>query len=194
MQKPILAWMNCYGSWAPELRQPIETIGYNEYLNAVVDALVVLKDRVEVLYVSGGMYDQNGKTECETTIPELIKRLQAKGVTSLEIIADEKSVTSITIVKTFLTVWQEKYQDHLPILFTDEARYATNAYTLRYFSDKFGLQIPPIGEILIPIPRKDCHQNSTPEKQAEKLRLLKEQGVEEVERMEMDARKEHLKS
>ena len=188
MDKPILAWMNCYGAWAPELRDPIETAGYSEYLDAVVDHLAVLKSRLSALYVSGGMRDEQGRTECETTIPELRKRLEVKGITDLEIVADEESLSSITIDRIFLRTWRDRYSDHYAILFCDEARYPTNAYVLEYFGAMFGIELPPISEILIPLNRRDIHPNSRPEVQVKKLLEMKMLGVEEVERRIVESR------
>jgi hypothetical protein len=190
---PILAWVNCYGAWDPQLRQPLETIGYNEYLNGVAEAIFALRERIRVVYVSGGMYDERGLTECETTIPELKRRLETKGMSVPEIMADEESVTSITIVKTFLRVWQEQYADHQAVLFCDAIRYHTDAYVLEHFAAKFGYDLPLVREILVPFPRLDPHPHCAPEKQAEKLEKMKKDGVEEVERAGMEARKEHLK-
>jgi hypothetical protein len=185
---PILAWVNCYGAWDPQMRHPVETIGYDHYLETVAKALAALKDRVSVVYVSGGLTDAKGRTECATTIPELVRRLKQKGAGNIVTKADEASFTSITIARTFLTTWQDQHQDATPLLFCDQVRYQTNAYTLAYFAGKFGYFMPPINELLIPIPRLDTHPNSTLEKQAEKLKLMKETGVEELERTEIAAR------
>jgi hypothetical protein len=188
----ILAWVNCYGAWAPGLRHPVETIGYDQYLEGVANALAALKDQIEAVYVSGGLRDQHGRTECETTIPELQRRLEAKSASGLKFVADEASVTSITIARTFLDTWQAKYPRHTPILFCDQVRSETNAYTLEYLAKKAGYDLPPLSEVLVPIPRLDNHPNSTPEKQAEKLKYMREKGIEEVEKMEIEARHNRL--
>lgn len=185
----ILVWVNCYGSWAPGLRHPVETIGYDQYLEAVTRAITSVQDRVELIYVSGGMRDAMGRTECETTVPELQRRLRERGVSHLVIKTDEGSITSMSIVKKFLQTWQAHHPKTIPLLFCDQVRYDTNAYSLEYFAKKFGYSIPPVNELLVPFPRLDNHPNSTPEKQAEKLKYLQEKGVEEVERLEIEARR-----
>ena len=76
----IIAWINCYGAWAPDLRHPVETIGYDQYLEGATNALVALNEHIKAIYVSGGMIDQVGRTECETTVPEILRRLNRKGV------------------------------------------------------------------------------------------------------------------
>ncbi|HVQ44257.1 MAG TPA: hypothetical protein VMT30_04810 [Candidatus Saccharimonadia bacterium] len=185
----ILAWINCYGGWTPELRHPVETIGYDQYLESIANALAALEGRIEAVYVSGGMRDPAGRTECETTIPEISRRLQRRGVSGLSMNADEQSLTSITIARKFLELWQAKYAGCIPLLFCDQARYETNAYVLKQFAETSRRDLPPIHEVLIPIPRLDNHPNSTPEKQAEKLRHLKEKGIEAVEKLEIEARR-----
>jgi hypothetical protein len=190
--QPILVWVNSYGPWSPEFRTPVETIGSDMYLNQVADAIVVFKNRVSDIYVSGGMYDAENLTECETVIPELKRRLAARGFARPTIHPDEGSVTSITIIRTFLETWHKSYSHHTPVFFTDEARYTTNAYIMEYFVKKLGLQFPPIDEVMIPVRRIDDHPDSSPEKQAEKLHKMKTLGVEEVERQRIQARKEHL--
>ena len=186
----ILAWVNCYGAWDPQLRHPVETIGYDHYLQSIADALAALKDRIEVVYVSGGLVDAKGRTECATTIPELARRIKQKGAGNVTLKADEISLTSMTVAKTFLNTWQDQHHEAQPILFCDHVRYQVNAYTLAYYAGKFGYFVPPISELLIPIVRLDTNPNSTPEKQAEKLKLMKEKGVEEVERLEIEARRD----
>ncbi|MEI6477689.1 MAG: hypothetical protein WCO52_01765 [bacterium] len=192
MSKPLVVWINCYGAWDPEHRPKLENDGYGEYLDGVVDLLLAHKDTVSAVHISGGMYDSQGKTECETTIPELEKRLAAKGVSGWAFMADERSVTSISIVRTFLQAWKNEYPGHDALLVIDEVRYPTNAYALEYLAEKMEMQIPPSDQVLVSIPRPDTHPHSTPEFQAKKLEEMKEKGVEEVEREGMEARKEHL--
>lgn len=184
----ILVWVNCYGAWDPQLRHPVETIGYDQYLEAIANSLVALKNRLAVVYVSGGMRDAKGRTECATTVPELAHRLVRKGAAGITIKADEDSLTSMTVAKTFLNTWQGQHPECTPILFCDQVRFHVNAYTLAYYAGKFGYFMPPLQELLIPLARPDTHPNSSPEKQAEKLKLLKEKGVEEVERLEIAER------
>jgi len=192
MNKAILAWINCYGAWDPINRSPVETIGYDQYLDGVVRALGVLDGRLQAVYIAGGMYDSLGKTECETVAPELLRRLRSNNSAVSEIAADEMSVTSIGIARTFLQTWQEKHSDTIPLLFCDQVRYATNAYVLEYFIKELSIPAPPVVEMLVPIERLDTHPNSTPGKQAEKLATLREKGVLECERIELEARKEHV--
>jgi hypothetical protein len=185
----ILAWVNCYGGWSPELRHPIETIGYDQYLAGVTDALISLKGRLQAVYVSGGMRDEHGGIECDTTIAELQRRLKAKGVTGLAFHPDPDSLTSITIARKFIQTWQAEYAACAPILFCDQARSATNAYALGQLARELGAPLPPTIDVLVPIPRLDRHPNSTPDKQAEKLKLMQERGLDEVERLELEARR-----
>ena len=181
----ILIWINCYGAWAPDLRQPIETIGYDQYLSGVTSAVVSLKDQVDTIYVSGGLLDKNGRSECATTIPELQRRLSTVGVSRVTIQADESSITSISIARKFLEVWHSEYPETIPMLFCDQVRYETNLFILDHLKKVNQYVLPPLREILIPIPRLDNHQNSTPEKQAEKLNHMRQLGVDEVERLQI---------
>jgi hypothetical protein len=190
--KPILAWVNSYGPWDPNARTPVETAGCDHYLDEVVHTLSLFKNRITDIYLSGGLYDQQDRTECETVGPELKKRLATQGMGRCPFHIDEASVTSISIVRTFVQTWHASYPHHLPILFTDEARYETNAYALEYFIKKYALSFPPINEILIPIKRLDNHPDSTPERQAAKLKRMKKLGVEVVEQENLVTRKEHL--
>ncbi len=185
----ILVWVNCYGAWAPDLRHPIETIGYDQYLEGITNAIATIADRIEVIYASGGMVDQQGRTECATTIPELMQRMKTKSSNQFTIQADEDSLTSISIARKFLQVWSTQYPETTPLLFCDQVRYDTNAFVLEQLAKQNGLELPNIASILIPIHRLDIHPNSTPEKQAEKLKVMKEKGVDEVEKMEIEARR-----
>lgn len=184
--------MNCYGGWAPELRHPIETIGYDQYLNAVVISIEILKDQVEAFYISGGMYDSLHRTECETVKPELAKRLAEKNV-EIDINTDEESVTNAMIMKKFLSTWKEKYSRCTPIIFVDEVRYEINNFTFEYYCKELGIDGLNARDVVVPIARLDIHPHSTVEKQTEKLNLMREKGVEYVENIELEVRKEHLK-
>ncbi|HSI20749.1 MAG TPA: hypothetical protein VLA04_03545, partial [Verrucomicrobiae bacterium] len=128
--KPIVAWINCYGHWDPENRNPVETAGYDQYLTGVTQALYALQDRVGAVYISGGMYDSLHRTECATTAPEILRRLSALKSNIRTILADESSVTSISIAKKFLDTWEKEYPNHAPLLFCDEVRFPANAYVL----------------------------------------------------------------
>lgn len=192
MSKKFLFWMNCYGAWDPKARHPIETKGYDQYLNAVVGKIATLEDQITAFWISGGMYDSLHRTECETVKPELKKRLAEKNI-KLKINTDEESITSAMIMKKFLSTWKEKYADCEPIIFVDKVRYEINKYTLGYYCDELGISNLQAEQVIVPIERSDIHPYSTPEKQAEKLRLMKEKGVEYVEKLILEARKEHLK-
>lgn len=192
MEKPILAWVNCYGAWAPDLRHATETMGYSQYLDGVANAIACLGDMVAAVYLSGGMYDAKDRTECETTAPELLRRLKAAGSPVTTITADEASVTSIAIARTFLQVWQSDHKDKTPVLFCDEARYGTNAYVLEELAKELHIDLTPVVEVLFPVRRVDVHPNSSPAKQAEKLEVMKREGIAAVEAKEMEARQEHV--
>jgi hypothetical protein len=178
--------MNCYGAWDPKLRSEVETFGYNQYLAAFVDKVELWKNEIGAIYISGGMKDSLGRTECETTKPELLKRFAGKGL-SFEILTDEESVTSQMILVKFLETWQSKYGEMIPFLFVDENRYETNKFVLKYYIEKLGIELN-IDEILIALPRKDDHPNSTIEFQEKKIQMMRELGVEEVGRLEKEAR------
>jgi hypothetical protein len=184
----ILVWINCYGAWDPAVRSPVETIGYSQYLDGVAQAVVGLGLGVEKIYFSGGMRDAQNRTECATTIPELRRRLYLSEYPAFVPEADEESLTSITIVRTFLRTWKEHYSHTAPILFCDEVRYEVNAYTLEKLAEEMGTTLPPINQVLIPIPRLDIHPNSTDEKQAQRLTAMKERGIDQVEQEEITAR------
>jgi hypothetical protein len=188
--KKVLVWMNCYGGWAPKLRQPIETIGYNQYLNDFVEAMSIIADQIEAIYISGGMYNSLNRTECETVKPELEKRLQKVGI-NIKVQTDEKSLTSASIMHEFLNTWKEKYSDCIPILFVDAVRYKTNTFTCEYYCKELKIDLNPI-DVLVPLMRLDNNQNSTQEAQDKKLQAMKEKGVEYVEKLELEIRKEHI--
>lgn len=184
--------MNCYGAWAPELRHPIETVGYNQYLNVFVGAVFVLKDQIEAVYISGGMYDSLDRTECETVKPELLRRFEEKNI-PFSIQTDEESITSTMIMKKFLETWKNEYAKCTPIIFVDEVRYEINKFTFEYYCKEFGIDGLKSRDAVAPIARLDIHPRSTVEKQAEKLALMKKKGVEYVENIELEVRKKHLK-
>lgn len=188
MDKKYLIWINCYGGWNPELRDCIEMEGYSRYLQDIVNYLAKIKSRIRVIYLSGGMLDKDGRTECETVGPELSKRLSKIGI-DLPIQYDEDSVTSPSIARKFLQTWRKEYPDCQPILFTDQVRFITNSYSLEYFSQKYGIDLPSIEKILIPIERQDTHPHSTIEYQEEKLERMKKEGVEAVETEEIRERR-----
>lgn len=183
--------MNCYGSWAPELRHPIETIGYDQYLNAFVEAATLFKDRIADIYISGGMFDENNMTECETTKPELEKRFKNKGI-EINIKVDEDSFTSASIMKKFLTTWQTSYRDCLPLLFVDENRYETNSYFFNEFCRDLDISDLKLLDTIVPLPRLDNHPHSTKDYQKQKIAIMKEKGIDFMEKSELEKRKVHV--
>jgi len=186
----ILFWMNCYGGWDPSLRHPIETIGYDQYLDAFVNIVDLLSDRVGVILISGGTKDQFRRTECETTKPELEKRLKSLGI-STNILTDEESVTSQMILAKFLKTWQEEYNDFLPLLFVDDNRFLTNLFVFEHYAKKYGINLKP-RDVIVPLQRIDNHPHSTKEFQAEKIKKMKELGIEEFSRQEIKERADRL--
>jgi len=86
-------------------------------LESVTNTIAAISDRVGAIHVSGGMVDQKGRTECETTIPELMQRLKAKGASQFTIQADEDSLTSTSIARKFLQVWGTQYPEAVPSCF-----------------------------------------------------------------------------
>jgi len=184
----ILAWMNCYGAWAPELRSSVETKGYSEYLDGVIKYILPIKNQIRAFYISGGMIDQEGRTECQTVKPELGKRFAANDI-DIKINADEESVTSSSIMKTFLLTWMDEYPKCKPLIFVDQVRFHTNSYAFEYYCQKFGIRDLKANEVIIPIDRSDTHPHSTIEYQNKKLETMKQVGVEEVERREIESRK-----
>lgn len=187
VNKKYLIWMNCYGGWDPSLRSEIETAGYSQYLDAFVDKVFLIEDQIGAIYISGGMHDSLGRTECETTKPELEKRFGAKGL-NIEINVDEESVTSQMVLVKFLETWQKKCSEMQPLLFVDENRYETNLFVFKYYVLKMKLGLVA-EEVIIPLPRADDHPHSTKEFQAKKIEKMKELGVEEVGRLEIEARR-----
>src|SRR4030066_2374190 len=101
VQNKMILWLNCYGHWDPENRSRIATKGYDQYLTAFVKRVISLKNQIEAVYISGGMLNSRGQTECETVKPELERRLKEKGV-SVPILVDEESLSTISIAKLFL--------------------------------------------------------------------------------------------
>ena len=187
----ILFWVNCYGAWAPEDRSPVETLGYDQYLNDVVGAIASLKNRIGEIFISGGMYDKKGRTECETVKPELEKRLIKFGINK-EIKTDEESVTSASIMKKFLTRWKEEYSDLTPVIFVDQVRLEVNTFTFEHFCKELKIKNLNTKSVIVPIKRLDDHPHSTTEAQGKKLKLMKERGIDYVENLECEARKEHI--
>jgi hypothetical protein len=179
--------MNCYGGWDPSLRSEVETAGYSQYLDAFVDNVFTRKDQIGTIYISGGMHDSLGRTECETTKPELEKRFEEKGL-NIEINIDEQSVTSQMILVKFLETWQKKYPEMQPLLFVDENRYETNLFVFKYYIEKMKLGLTA-DEVIIPLPRADDNPHSTKEFQSKKIEKMKELGVEEVGQLEIEARR-----
>ncbi len=189
--RKILFWVNCYGGWDPDRRNPLETIGYNHYLNQVVEALVVLKDQLGAIHVSGGMYDDKGQTEIETTIPELKRRLRLQGIQT-EIHGDDESVTSISIVKKCLSTLKHYYPDDAPILVSDTFRAEINRYTVQEVAAQLGLVVEP-RKVVLAFDRQDDHPHSTIEQQAKKLARMKKIGADAMEREDMAERQAHIK-
>jgi len=185
--KRILFWVNCYGGWAPEERHPIETIGYSQYLDGVVSAILPISNHVDVIWVSGAMIDSQGRLESETTAAEISRRLDRQGI-SIEIKTDSESITSMSIARKFLHTWHSEFPDHIGLLTCDQVRYESNMWMLTDLAQQENIEIPTAREILIPLHRVDIHPNSTPEKQAEKLALMREKGIAWVEAEEIKAR------
>lgn len=188
MTRDILFWVNCYGGWAPEERHPIETIGYDQYLSGVADAIASLSDQIDQLWVSGAMIDAQGRLECQTTSERLALKLRERGV-HLEINQDDESITSMSIARVFLRHWKNDLPNHIGILCCDAVRFESNVWVLEQLAAELGFTIPPAKEVLLPIARLDIHPNSTPEKQAEKLATMKEKGIAWVEEQEIKARR-----
>jgi hypothetical protein len=186
--QPIIAWINCYGAWDPSLRHPIETIGYDQYLTAVVAALAPLKDRVEQIYISGGMLDEAGRTECATVKPELTRRLRLAGI-EVPIVTDEDSVTSVEIAKKFVTTVLAHYPNHIPLLFVDAVRAEVNNYVVDHYFTEAGKPLASTRTVVVPLPRLDIHPNSTPEVQQAKLAEMKEKGIEVIDRQISEKRR-----
>jgi hypothetical protein len=183
----VLVWINCYGAWDPLNRKPVEMIGYDQYLDGIVSALEVIKEKIESIHLSGGMLDEMGRTECATTKPELEKRLKAVGI-NCPIIVDEESITSAEIVKKFLATISTQ-PDTTPLLFCDMVRTETNTFYLEEYAKQFNVTINT-RDILVPIARLDNHPNSTPEAQSEKLAEMKQQGIDAIDQKIATKRRE----
>ena len=187
--KPLLAWMNCYGAWDPSLRRPIETIGYDQYLDAFVAAVKPFEGSIGGIVISGGMLDALGRTECATTKPELERRLTAAGLEGIGIETDEESLTSMSIARRFVQRATEQLDTVTPLLFVDAVRYESNLFTVQYFCDKLSSPINDVRKVIVPLPRLDDDPHSTREFQEKKLAMMKEKGIEAIERSEEESRK-----
>lgn len=179
MKERYLIWINCYGAWDPQTRSKIETTGYDSYLNNVVSSIAALDGEITI-YLSGGMLDQKGLTECQTTGPELEKRLKKAGVYQ-KINYDEDSLTSISIVRKFINTWQENYSDCTPVLFCDLVRYEINLFVLKEILKQKNISQLDPDKVVTAFERLDDHPHSTPEKQHEKLLLLQKHGIDKIE-------------
>ena len=187
MSKKVLVWINCYGHWQPEDRDPLETIGYNQYLASFVESVVSLKNRIDRIYISGGMLNSKGLTECETVEPELTRRLKTLGLT-IQIVRDEESLTTISIARRFVETAKEKISNCTPLLFCDEVRYQTNLYLVAYFAKKVNFSISP-KQVVVPLARLDNHPDSSLATQKEKIERMQREGVEVVESEEINKRR-----
>lgn len=171
--KPVLIWLNTYGGWSPIERHAIETIGLDQYLRGVVQAVSSLGNRITAIHLSGGQRDSQGRSECATFAAELRRRLDTVGAPIIPLHLDEASTNAADIAKTFLTTWQDAYGHCTPLLFTDTVRYDVNAHLLSEQAKALHITIPPTVEMLVPLDRLDIHPESTPQAQAEKLARLK---------------------
>lgn len=185
--KPLLIWINCYGTWDPQLRDPVETEGYNQYLNAIAEYLSTIKEQIDTIYISGGMLDTLGRTECQTVKPELEQRLSSIGITT-SIQTDEESLTSISIVKKTIATWHDRFPNHQLILICDSVRAEVNKYVLEQVLAQHNVTDVAADNIVVSFPRKDTHPHSTPEFQAKKLQAMKEKGIDAIDQMIIDKR------
>lgn len=172
----VLVWINCYGDWDPENRDPVQMIGYDRYLESCVRAILLLRNRIEKVYLSGGMKNLNDQAECETTKPELEKRLADNGVNDLVIDTDDMCLTSADAIKKLLVCWKEKYSDSSPLYFCDEARYQTNSFIFNSYCDELRITNLESKNVIVPIERIDNHPNSGNEMQQKKMESMLKNG------------------
>jgi len=186
-EAPVVVWINCYGGWDPARRHPIETMGYSQYLDGIVEGLATIKSRIAAIYISGGMVDALGQTECSTTGPELVRRLKQKGIQE-SLLYDEVSVTTPTIVHRWIETIRAEYPGKSTVLFCDEARIEINRNLAGYYAEKLG-EDPEVWKWSIyGIDRPDITERSTKEYQATKWQRMLAEGVEHVENEEMALR------
>ena len=183
---PVVIWLNCYGGWDPKMRHPLETAGYHLYLDGIVQCLEPLQKRIQAVYLSGGMRDRFGRTECETTGVELHRRMQARGM-DREIIYDEESVTTAGVVRKWVDTVSEKYPESSTILICDSARETINRNLAEYVAKKKKLDPAQWRWSILALPRPDITEQSTAAYQAEKWERMQAEGIEifdEKERVE----------
>jgi hypothetical protein len=187
-KKKILAWLFCYGHWDPVYKSPVETIGHDQYLRAFVESLVPIKDRIDYIYLSGGVTDAQGKTECKTVKPEVDARLNQLGL-KLPILEDIGSLINITTVKTFAKTLKETYQHHSPLLYCSRSRYELNYYLVSYFGKQFNLSLNPI-EIVAPLSIIDTRPDSAPKYQSDLIERIKKEGMDKIEAEEIGKKRQ----
>lgn len=191
-QKTII-WINCYGAWDPIHRSEVETKGYNQYLDSVVELIFSKKENIDIIIISGGMVDFQNRTEVETVKPELEKRLNKKNI-KIPIETDEESITTIAIARKFVQTLKNKYPDHQAFLVCDDVRYTLNCYLVEYFTRRESYyKLIPADKYVIAFNREDDNPHSTYEYQNSKLEEMKNLGVEYVESEQMKERIKYRK-
>jgi hypothetical protein len=188
--KNIYCWVNCYGAWDPLIRDPIETIGYDSYLTSVAHAIALLGERVVGCTVSGGAKDALGRVEVDTVIPELQRRLGERGV-HVAVTPDERnqvSLSSMAIARNFIQHMVDFPELH-HLLFVDVVRYESNLWVVEQLAAEVGIELASPRAHVVPVARLDQHPSSTPQFQADKLALMKQQGIAEIEQVEYEVRK-----
>jgi len=185
--KPLIIWINCYGAWDPKLRNAVETAGYHAYLDGIVHALEPFKNYPKFFYLSGGMLDQFGQSECATTGPELSLRLAKVGIHE-PISFDEQSLTTPSIVRQWMRTVITEYEGSDTILFCDAVRGDINKNLARYFAQQYGQDADVWQGRIFSVDRPDSNPRSTREYQASKWDRMVKEGVEVVEAEERDVR------
>lgn len=183
----VLAWLMCYGHWNPAYRPPLETIGHNQYLDKFVESMIPIKERVDYIYISGGVIDSRGKTEYQTVKPELDRRLSEVDL-KVPLLADVGSIVDISSIKTFCKTLKETYSNHTPLLFCSSARYQVDYFLLDYFGKQFGLSLNPAATV-VPLSVIDIRPDSHPRTLEDLMKRMRAEGVEKVESQEVDKRR-----
>ncbi len=187
-KKKILVWLLCYGHWDPVFKPPVETIGHDQYLRTFTESLMPIKDRIDYIYLSGGVTDSQGKTECKTVKPKLDNLLNQHGL-KLPILEDIGSLITITTVKIFVKTLKETYQHHTPLLYCSRARYELNYYLVGYFGKQLNLALNPI-EIVAPLSVIDTRPDSTLQYQKGLLERIKKEGINKIEAEEIGKKRQ----
>lgn len=176
--KKLLIWIDLYGEWDTENRQPVELISYDHYLDQCVRAVILFKNRITEINLSGGTRDAQDRTECETAGPEFERRLHAAGIVDFKINVNDECLTSVSAILKLLIRWREKYPNTIPLYFCDEARYEANLFIFDKHCEELEITNLKAKESIVSIKRLDTDIVSTKEVQAKRIEAMKKNGLD----------------